>query len=207
MSSKAEDKQVAVVTPMVKELGDKSLKDLEARAKLITARELEIYAKRTAGSKRAIMRARKVLPLGVPSSFQAYDPHPIVVRHSNGSRMVVCAKEKKKKQKKQKSTSHCGFQKDVDGNEYVDYDMGFGALFAGHMHPAVTEAEPFLFLRCSISVQISRFIVLFVCNLNTVRFMSRPRVRIVLHPTDRPPVSEKKKNSFLFSAFLPFCRT
>ena len=26
---------------------------------------------------------------------------------------------------------------DVDGNEYVDYDMGFGALFAGHMHPAV----------------------------------------------------------------------
>ena len=53
-----------------------------------------------------------MLPLGVPSSFQAYDPHPIVVRHASGSRMV-----------------------DVDGNEYVDYDMGFGALFAGHMHP------------------------------------------------------------------------
>jgi hypothetical protein len=78
-----------MITPMTKELGDKSLKDLEARAKAITARELEIYAKRTAGSKRAIMRARKVLPLGVPSSFQAYDPHPIVVRHSAGSRMVV----------------------------------------------------------------------------------------------------------------------
>ena len=29
---------------------------------------------------------------------------------------------------------------DVDGNEYVDYDMGFGALFAGHMHPAVRDA-------------------------------------------------------------------
>ena len=29
---------------------------------------------------------------------------------------------------------------DVDGNEYVDYDMGFGALFAGHMHPAVRRA-------------------------------------------------------------------
>jgi hypothetical protein len=84
-----DEKSVTVITPMVKELGDKSLKDLEARAKAITARELEIYAKRTAGSKRAIMRARKVLPLGVPSSFQAYDPHPIVVRHSAGSRMVV----------------------------------------------------------------------------------------------------------------------
>ena len=53
----------------------------------------------------------------MPSSFQAYDPHPIVVRHASGSRMV-----------------------DVDGNEYVDYDMGFGALFAGHMHPAVRAA-------------------------------------------------------------------
>ena len=29
---------------------------------------------------------------------------------------------------------------DVDGNRYVDYDMGFGALFAGHMHPAVRRA-------------------------------------------------------------------
>ena len=29
---------------------------------------------------------------------------------------------------------------DVDDNEYVDYDMGFGALFAGHMHPAVRKA-------------------------------------------------------------------
>ena len=58
-----------------------------------------------------------MLPLGVPSSFQAYDPHPIVVRHAAGARMI-----------------------DVDGNEYVDYDMGFGALFAGHMHPAVRGA-------------------------------------------------------------------
>ena len=37
---------------------------------------------RTAGSQAATDRARKVLPLGVPSSFQAYDPHPIVVRHA-----------------------------------------------------------------------------------------------------------------------------
>jgi glutamate-1-semialdehyde 2,1-aminomutase len=91
--------------------------ELVQRAKEITARELEVYAARTVGSQRATERARKVLPLGVPSSFQAYDPHPIVVRHAAGSRMI-----------------------DVDGNEYVDYDMGFGALFAGHMHPAVTRA-------------------------------------------------------------------
>ncbi len=90
---------------------------LAKRAKSITEREMATYAERTIASQAATDRARKVLPLGVPSSFQAYDPHPIVVRHAAGSRMV-----------------------DVDGNEYVDYDMGFGALFAGHMNPAVAAA-------------------------------------------------------------------
>src|SRR5215207_8048311 len=87
------------------------------RARVITERELARYAERTVGSQVCTTRARKVLPLGVPSSCQAYDPHPIVVRHASGARMV-----------------------DVDGNEYVDFDMGFGALFAAHMHPAVRAA-------------------------------------------------------------------
>ena len=29
---------------------------------------------------------------------------------------------------------------DVDGNRYVDFNMGFGALFAGHCHPLVRAA-------------------------------------------------------------------
>ncbi|MFV0306475.1 MAG: aspartate aminotransferase family protein [Desertimonas sp.] len=91
--------------------------ELVRRAEAITKRELAVYAARTTGSQQATDRARAVLPAGVPSSFQAYDPHPIVVRHAAGARMI-----------------------DVDGNEYVDYDMGFGALFAGHMNPAVRRA-------------------------------------------------------------------
>lgn len=91
--------------------------DLAAKAREITEREMAVYAERTRGSLIATERARRVMPAGVPSSFQAYDPHPVVVRHASGSRMV-----------------------DVDGNEYVDYDMGFGALFAGHMNPAVRRA-------------------------------------------------------------------
>jgi glutamate-1-semialdehyde 2,1-aminomutase len=91
--------------------------DLKHKAALITAREMEVYTERTRGSQAANARARQVMPAGVPSSFQAYDPWPIVVRHAAGARMT-----------------------DVDGNEYVDYDMGFGALFAGHMHPAVRRA-------------------------------------------------------------------
>src|SRR5689334_651494 len=87
------------------------------RAQAITERELRTYRQRTVESQRATERARVVLPLGVPSSFQAYDPHPIVVRAAQGSWM-----------------------EDVDGNRYTDYDMGFGALFAGHCHPAVRRA-------------------------------------------------------------------
>jgi glutamate-1-semialdehyde 2,1-aminomutase len=91
--------------------------DLVARAKEITAREKAVYSERTKRSQIATERARRVMPAGVPSSFQAYERWPIVVKHAAGSRMI-----------------------DVDDNEYVDYDMGFGALFAGHMNPAVRRA-------------------------------------------------------------------
>ncbi len=110
---------------------------LVERAKEITAAELQVYASRTAGSQAANARARKVMPLGVPSSFQAYDPYPIVVRRSEGA-----------------------FMEDVDGNRYVDYDMGFGALFSGHGNPAV---------RAAVDVQLGNG-TLFVtpCELNAV---------------------------------------
>ncbi len=91
--------------------------ELAQRAKVITQRELGVYISRTKGSQKATERARKVMPLGVPSSFQAYDPHPIVVRRAQEAWM-----------------------EDVDGNRYTDFDMGFGALFSGHCHPAVRRA-------------------------------------------------------------------
>lgn len=57
-------------------------------AKAITDREMARYAERTRRSQAATERARTVMPAGVPSSFQAYDPWPIVVRHAAGSRMI-----------------------------------------------------------------------------------------------------------------------
>ncbi len=91
--------------------------DLAERARAITQRELGTYVSRTKASQVATERARKVMPLGVPSSFQAYDPHPIVVRRAQDAWM-----------------------EDVDGNRYTDFDMGFGALFSGHCHAAVRRA-------------------------------------------------------------------
>ena len=65
--------------------------DLVARAKEITAREKVVYSERTKRSQIATERARKVMPAGVPSSFQAYEPWPVVVKHAAGSRMITVA--------------------------------------------------------------------------------------------------------------------
>jgi glutamate-1-semialdehyde 2,1-aminomutase len=90
---------------------------LSRRARQITGDELVTYQHRTRRSQAASERAHRSLPMGVPSSFQAYDPHPIVAARAQHA-----------------------WLEDIDGNHYVDFNMGFGALFAGHVHPAVRAA-------------------------------------------------------------------
>jgi len=90
---------------------------ISEKALAITAREKERYANMTPGSQKATERAKKVLPLGVASNFQFFEPHPIVADHASGSRLW-----------------------DVDGNEFIDYNGGYGSLFAGHSHPTLVEA-------------------------------------------------------------------
>lgn len=87
-----------------------------ARLAEIGAREEARYRERTPRSAELLARAREALPLGVASSFQSYDPHPLFMTDARGSRIW-----------------------DADGNEYVDFDMAFGVLAAGHSHPAVAE--------------------------------------------------------------------
>lgn len=90
---------------------------LRLRAQELTERELAIYRSRTKGSQAANARARRSLPGGVPSSFQSYDPHPVVAERAYAGHLV-----------------------DVDGNDYIDFNMGFGALFSGHSHPILAKA-------------------------------------------------------------------
>ncbi len=92
-------------------------RDLNAKAREITEREKEVYAKRTQESRKHTERAAKVMPLGVPSSLQYYDPNPVVAKSAQGS-----------------------WLEDVDGNHYIDFNMGFGALLAGHCHPVLKTA-------------------------------------------------------------------
>ena len=56
--------------------------DLAERAREITEVEKVTYRDRTPRSREATERARKSLPLGVPSSFQVFDPHPIVTQRA-----------------------------------------------------------------------------------------------------------------------------
>jgi glutamate-1-semialdehyde 2,1-aminomutase len=82
--------------------------------------ELDTFLKRTPKSAEAHKKNLKRIPLGVASNYRAYDPHPIFVKEAQGSHF-----------------------RDLDGNDYVDHNLCFGALMAGHCHPAVMHAvEP-----------------------------------------------------------------
>ena len=78
------------------------------------AQELERYRAEKAKSHEMYARAEKVLPLGVSSNFRTYEPYPIYIQRAQGSRMW-----------------------DVDGREYTDFSMCFGAMMVGHANPVM----------------------------------------------------------------------
>ncbi|WP_425067382.1 aspartate aminotransferase family protein [Reyranella sp.] len=75
------------------------------------------YKARTGKSAALFERAHKVLPSGITHDARYLDPYSIHVSRAAGPRKW-----------------------DVDGNEYVDYFGGHGAMLLGHSHPAVVEA-------------------------------------------------------------------
>ena len=60
---------------------------LTAAANDIAKQELIEYVLRTPASEKAMARAERVLPLGVASSFQFYEPHPLVMQSASGAHM------------------------------------------------------------------------------------------------------------------------
>ena len=75
------------------------------------------YRQRTPRSREFFGRARKVFPGGITHDLRHQDPYPIYVSHGVGARKW-----------------------DIDGNQYIDYLGGHGALLLGHAHPAVVAA-------------------------------------------------------------------
>jgi glutamate-1-semialdehyde 2,1-aminomutase len=87
------------------------------RLAALTARELDKLSERTPRSKQRHERGLKVMPGGVPSSFQENDPWPVYLERGEGARVW-----------------------DVDGHEYVDFHNGFGVMCIGHANPTVGAA-------------------------------------------------------------------
>jgi glutamate-1-semialdehyde 2,1-aminomutase len=83
----------------------------------LTEAQNEQFRNRTPASARTYERALKVMPGGVPSSFQVNDPWPVYLSRGRGSRVW-----------------------DVDDNEYVDFHNGFGVMCIGHANPEVGAA-------------------------------------------------------------------
>jgi glutamate-1-semialdehyde 2,1-aminomutase len=74
-------------------------------------KELATFERRTPKSAEAHKKNLKRIPLGVASNYRHYDPWPIFVKEASGSKF-----------------------------RDVDHNLTFGALMAGHCHPAVMKA-------------------------------------------------------------------
>ena len=81
------------------------------------SRIIEEYCRKTPASARLAEEARRVFPSGITHDVRYIEPHGIYVTHAKGARKW-----------------------DVDGNEYVDYPGGHGALLLGHCDPAMVAA-------------------------------------------------------------------
>ena len=68
-------------------------------------------------SEKLFEEAKKLMPGGVNSPVRAFQPYPFFTKRGQGSRII-----------------------DVDGNEYIDYCLGFGPLILGHAYPKIVEA-------------------------------------------------------------------
>ena len=61
--------------------------------------------------------AERTTARGVASSWQDSPPHAVYADHGKGNRLW-----------------------DIDGNEYIDFHLGYGAMVMGHAHPKIVEA-------------------------------------------------------------------
>lgn len=135
----------------------------------------------TEKSKRLYQRTLAVLIEGSSSSSRGpvnYGEYPIFMERGQGSRLY-----------------------DVDGNEYVDWMMGFGALPLGHAHPEVVEAitqaastGAHFATVINVEIEVAEMIQKIVPNAERVRFANTgteavmAAIRLARGVTGRPKI-------------------
>ncbi len=107
-------------------------------------------------SKALYDEALALMPGGVSSPVRAAKPFPFYTKAAKGCRLT-----------------------DVDGNEYIDYCMGYGPLILGHQAPPIKEAiqkqleDGWLYgTPCELEVKYAKKITEFFPTMSMVRFVS-----------------------------------
>ena len=88
----------------------------ESKVGALLDQEWARFKEGTLGSEKENKLAAQTFPMGVPSSFQYWDPYPISIKSAKGAWMV-----------------------DMDDRPVLDLSMGFGAMLAGHLNPVVVQ--------------------------------------------------------------------
>ncbi len=116
---------------------------------------LDKFKKRTERSRQIYNEAKEYIPYGVNSNYRYIDPYPVYFKSGKGSRLY-----------------------DVDGNEYIDFNMAFGALTIGHSHPKLIngikeriESGTIIGFEYEGSLELAKLITK-IYNLDMVRFSS-----------------------------------
>jgi glutamate-1-semialdehyde 2,1-aminomutase len=84
---------------------------------MVITRDVEEYVKNTPSSKRYFDIVSEIIPGGVNTAIQFFKPYPLYMTKGFGSRLW-----------------------DLDGREYVDHCLAYGAMTAGHANPVIVEA-------------------------------------------------------------------
>ncbi len=77
---------------------------------------IRTYEKNTPKSKELYEKSIQILPGGIGGSAASYAPYPMSVEKGEGAKIW-----------------------DVDGNEYLDFNLCWGALMVGHRHPKIIQ--------------------------------------------------------------------
>jgi len=116
---------------------------------------LDEFKKRTERSRQIYNEAKEYIPYGVNSNYRYIDPYPVYFKSGKGSKLY-----------------------DVDGNEYIDFNMAFGALTIGHSHPKLIngikeriESGTIIGFEYEGSLELAKLITK-IYNLDMVRFSS-----------------------------------
>ncbi len=116
---------------------------------------LDEFRKRTERSRQIYNEAKEYIPYGVNSNYRYIDPYPVYFKSGKGSKLY-----------------------DVDGNEYIDFNMAFGALTIGHSHPKLIngikeriESGTIIGFEYEGSLELAKLITK-IYNLDMVRFSS-----------------------------------